>query len=710
MTSRSRVNRENEGQGDEVLLLRRQVAELSRNLTEQVARVEEVAQEAEQFRAVAECTYDVECWFAPSGRLVWINQAIERLTGYSVAECLSLLDLPAVLVCDEDRERSLEAFQSTSQDRCGNDLSFRIRSKTGSSVWVAASWQPMYTPDRRYLGRRLSIRDIRERKAAEQRVIQQGRLLAELLANIPSGVYWKGRDFKYQGCNEAFAHAAGVRRPEDIVGRTDYELAWDVEQADYFRAWDRRVMDEKLPRYNIQETERQADGRQAVLLTSKVPLLDAEGQVCGLLGIDTDISELKRVEAELRQTQADLESRVEERTAELASANRQLTVEIAERCRAEEALRVSQERYRMISELTSDYAYALRRNAEDRWEVEWCSDAFRRFNDGITPQLDPGGNWQGLLHPDDAPMLEHRWQRLRSGYAVTSEYRVVTHDGRHRWLRDRARPLKDEITGVVNRIVGAARDITERRQAEDEVRRHQDALAHVSRLSMLGELTGQLAHELNQPLCTVVGNAQTARRLLSAPVPDGNELCSALDDIVAAAKHAAEVIRRLRSLIRQQESQHVILNLARVIEEITGFVAADARRHGALVRFDVADDMPTVRGDSIQLQQVILNLVRNGLEAMAGTDADARELVVRVVRRGHEALVEIVDRGVGVSAESLRQIFEPFHSTKPAGLGLGLSISRSIIETHGGRLWGESNARGGATFVMALPISEDSDT
>jgi two-component system sensor kinase FixL len=566
----------------------------------------------------------------------------------------------------------------------------------------------MSTTEGRCLGHRWSIRDISDRKAGEQRVVQQSRLLAELLANIPSGVFWKGCDFAYQGCNEAFARAAGVRRPEDIVGCTDYDLPWDGEQADYFRACDRQVMEENQPLYNIQETERQADGRQATLLTSKVPLLDADGRVWGLLGIDTDISELKRVEAELRQIQTELELRVAERTAALADANRQLTSEIAERRRAEAALRVSQERYRLISELTSDFAYALKLTMDGVWQIEWCSDAFTRLTDGVTPQLDRDGSWRGLMHPDDAPTMERRWQRLESGCAVTTDYRIITQNGRPRWLRDRARPLWNAANTCVVRILGAARDVTERKQAEEEVRRHQDALAHVSRLGMMGELTGQLAHELNQPLCTIVGNAQTALRLLGLPVPESMELRNSLDDIVAAGKHAGAVIRRLRNLVRQEESQHAILNLDRLIAGVVGFIETDARRHGAIVRFDIADNLPAVRGDSIQLQQVVLNLVRNGLEAMVANDRDNRELIVRVQRRGPEIRIGIVDRGVGISAALHHRVFEPFYTTKPTGLGLGLSISRSIVEAHGGRLWGEPNPHGGTTFELTLPILEDS--
>ncbi len=284
MASRGEAARADESENHDVSLLRRQVAELSRDLAEQRRGARELANEVEQFRAVAECTYDVECWVSPGGRLVWVNQAVQRMTGYSATECLTMSDFPAILVYAEDRERTVQAFQGATHGSSGNDLPFRIRRADGGVVWVAASWQPMCTPNNRYLGHRLSIRDISDRKLAEQRVIQQGRLLAGLLANIPSGVFWKGRDFTYQGCNEAFARSAGVQRPEDIVGRSDYDLAWDRDQADYFRACDRQVMEESQPMYNIQETERQADGRQAILLTSKVPLLDADGTRMGTAG------------------------------------------------------------------------------------------------------------------------------------------------------------------------------------------------------------------------------------------------------------------------------------------------------------------------------------------------------------------------------------------------------------------------------------------
>ncbi|HOB73709.1 MAG TPA: PAS domain S-box protein [Phycisphaerae bacterium] len=532
---------------------------------------------------------------------------------------------------------------------------------------------------------------------------EERRLLTSIIAHIPSGVFWKGRDFRYRGCNQAFARSAGVDRPEDIVGKTDYELAWEKEQADYFRACDRLVMEENRALLNIEEVERQADGRQAILLTSKVPLRDDEGRVCGVLGIDTDISHLKQVENELRQIRAELESRVQQRTAELSAANEQLRREIRDRERAEEALRASEERYRLVSELTSDYAYSFSVEPGGRCRAEWLTDAFSRIS-GHPPSAIENGDWGRITHPDDLPIVERRIRCLLAGQSVVNEFRIIARDGHIRWLRDHARPIWSESERRVIRILGAAQDITDRKQAEEEARRHQAALAQVARLTTLGELAAQLAHELNQPLCTMVGNAQTAQRLLAAPAPDMAELRDALNDIVTFGKQAATVIKQLREFLRQQQPRPIILNVQRTIEEIAGLLEADARQHAARVRFDIADDLPAIRGDPIQLQQVLLNLVRNGLEAMSLPQETPRELIVNASRHAPEGVIlRVSDNGVGIDPATAERLFEPFFTTKPAGLGLGLAICRSIIEAHGGRMWAEPRPDRGTTFCAVLP-------
>ena len=546
-----------------------------------------------------------------------------------------------------------------------------------------------------------------ERRQAEDALREQKTLLDNIITHIPGAVYWKDRQYLYAGCNNAFAKKAGAASPQQILGKSDYDLVWRREEADYFRECDRKVMDEDRPLLSMEEPERQADGRQAILLTSKVPLRDKEGRVWGVLGIDTDVSELKRVEAELREMHAELEKRVQERTAELAAANEQLRREVAERERAQEALRASEERYRLVSELTSDYAYALQVEPDGSCRVEWVTEAFARMTGHSASVLEGHDGWLAIAHPEDVPILERRSHSLMSGRSIVSEFRILTADGRTCWLCDHARPLWCEESRRVVRILGAAQDVTERKQAEDEARRHQAALAQVSRLSTMGELAGQLAHELNQPLCTIVGNAQTAQRLLNAPTPSMSEVREALADVVAYGKHAGDVIRRLRSFLRQ-EPQIAVLNIQKLIEEVADLAGADARQHHARLRFELADDLPTVRGDPIQLQQVLLNLVRNGLEAMAGA-GEPRELTVRAHSpQAGEVVISVSDSGMGLTDDVAARLFETFFTTKPTGLGLGLPISRSIVEAHGGSLTATPNPDRGTTFSLKLPaVPED---
>ncbi len=692
---------------DELRALRARTEELERT-TGAPRRTASVLPNQADWLAVAEYTYDLESWIGTDGRLLWVNPAVERLTGYSPAECLDMPDYPMPWIDEQYREEISRAFRGALAGTCGNDLPFRIRRKDGTTVWAAVSWQPMFRRDGTCLGYRSSIRDISDRKRAEEALQRHRSLLDSIIAHIPCGIYWKDRGFAYEGCNKAFALAAGVAEPEQIIGKTDYDLPWEKEQTDWFRQCDARVMAEDSPLLNIEEAERLADGRQVILLTSKVPRHDPDGRVCGVLGIDTDITELKHVEEELRGMHAELETRVRERTVELAGANEQLRREIAERRRVEEALRISQERYRLVSELTSDYAYVCCVEANGSLQTEWATDAFARLTGYSTSGRDARDPWERIVHPDDRIAMERRRQTLLAGRSTASEFRIITHDGRLCWLSDLARPIWDDNERRVVRILGAAQDITQRRQAEEEARRHEETLMHVTRLSTMGELAAQLAHELNQPLCAVVGNAQTAQRLLSAIPPDLDEVREAVGDIVTHGKLAGQIIQRLREFLRQQQTRSVVLNIQRVIEEVAGLAEIDARQHHAGIRFELHENLPGVRGDPIQLQQVILNLIRNGLESMDESEEVPRELLVRTaVHESGGVVVSVRDRGVGLPAGDSARLFEPFFTTKSSGLGMGLSISRSIIEAHNGRLWATANSDGGTTFHFTLPGIEE---
>ncbi len=250
-------------------------------------------------------------------------------------------------------------------------------------------------------------------------------------------------------------------------------------------------------------------------------------------------------------------------------------------------------------------------------------------------------------------------------------------------------------------------DITERRSVERTTARQRDELAHLSRVAMLGELSGSLAHELNQPLTAILSNAQAAQRFLAQSPPRVDKLAEILTDIVKSDHRAGAVIQRLRSLLRKEEAQRHPLDINDVVEESLRLMRSDLLNRHVMVSTDLADALPAVSGDRNQLQQVLLNFVINGCDAMDGREAD-RRLLVRTQATAHGSVeVSVADRGAGIPLADLERIFEPFVTTKSNGLGLGLSICRSIVEAHGGRLWATNNADRGATLHCELPAERD---
>jgi C4-dicarboxylate-specific signal transduction histidine kinase len=271
--------------------------------------------------------------------------------------------------------------------------------------------------------------------------------------------------------------------------------------------------------------------------------------------------------------------------------------------------------------------------------------------------------------------------------------------GEDRWFEMQVRRL-DHAGG--NAVI-VHRDITERKLAEAEARRTLGTMAHLERVAAVGELASALAHELNQPLTAILANAQAAQQWLATPSPDLAEVRETVDDIVAEDVRAGEVIWRMRGLLRKGELRADAVDLNEIAREVTRLVANDALLRGASIELDLTPALPKVRGDAVQLQQVLLNLLVNALHAVADEAPDRRRLVVRTktVDGSVEATVE--DSGKGIAESDLRHVFEPFFTTKGEGLGVGLSISRSIVEAHGGRISAENRADGGASFRVRLP-------
>jgi two-component system sensor kinase FixL len=261
----------------------------------------------------------------------------------------------------------------------------------------------------------------------------------------------------------------------------------------------------------------------------------------------------------------------------------------------------------------------------------------------------------------------------------------------------------------VHEWVGAAVDITDRKEAALEAQRHRDELAHVARISTMGELAASLAHELNQPLTAIRSNAQAAQRFLAANPADLGEVRDILRDIVDDNSRASEVIRRLRELAKKGNLEVAALDLPALVRDVVLLIHSDAILHNVNVVLEMNPGVPQIQGDKVQLQQVILNLLLNAFQAMKDCPVNERQVTIRTELDDPMAIIAVRDHGVGLSGEQLEKIFQPFYTTKDNGLGMGLAISRSIVEAHGGRLWAQNSPDRGATFHFTVPVGKNDE-
>jgi PAS domain S-box-containing protein len=307
---------------------------------------------------------------------------------------------------------------------------------------------------------------------------------------------------------------------------------------------------------------------------------------------------------------------------------------------------------------------------------------------------------QSSVHPDDAAAVQRALAHAFStGETFAMKYRQRRHDGVFRWINCRAEPLRDGEGRIVE-WYGVSFDIDDEVRAQEELRRTRERLALSSEAASLAELSASIAHEVNQPLAAIVANSHACDRWLAAEPPNVERARITAERIIRDANSAAEVVSRIRALFRQSTAPRPPVKLGSVVAEARELVAEEAVRRSVRLEIDVEDDLPAVALDRIQVQQVLINLMRNGMDAMS--DTGERVLGVRVRRTTDALRTEISDRGAGV--EFPDRIFEPFFTTKQNGMGMGLAICRTIVESHGGRLWAEKNEPQGATFIFSLPL------
>jgi PAS domain S-box-containing protein len=406
---------------------------------------------------------------------------------------------------------------------------------------------------------------------------------------------------------------------------------------------------------------RRSDGTYRWFLGRSVPLRDEAGHIVKWYATVTDIEDRKRSEERLRRSEAYL--REVQRLVHMGST---------------------------ATDMSSG--------------VLTASPEFLRIHgydpDGETPTRE---TLRERIHPEDLPSLLRTVEqatRGKTGYVI--DYRIVLPDGAIRHCHVVAHPVFDDAGRLVE-YVGTTLDVTERMQADEALRQAQAELARVHRVTTMGELLASLAHEVNQPITAAVANANACLRWLAHDTPHLEEARAAARHIVEDETRAAGIISRIRRLFTKDTSPRDAVDVNDVIRGTIVLLVGEATRHDISIRTELAADLPQVMGDSVQLQQVMMNLIMNGVEALSDVPG-TRQLTVASQHANHgQLLVSVSDTGVGLPQQQADEIFKAFVTTKPNGIGMGLSISRSIVESHGGRLWAEGNSPRGARFAFTLP-------
>ncbi|HEY1679190.1 MAG TPA: ATP-binding protein [Candidatus Sulfotelmatobacter sp.] len=407
-----------------------------------------------------------------------------------------------------------------------------------------------------------------------------------------------------------------------------------------------------------------------------------------LLNIAANQAVIGLQEARLRSRQKrvadELDRKVRQRTAELVAANAELQLQVAQ------LQQIPVAAWTILPDGTPDFV-------NQNW-LEYTGQSLDYVQSG--PET-----WMSVVHPEDRERASRSyWEGIGSGRGFTAEVRFRrARDGAYRWHLNRAVALCD-ADGKLLKFVGTSTDIEDLKQSQEELRITQANLAHVNRVTTMGELTASIAHEVNQPLSGIITNAGTCLRMLASDPPNVEGARETARRTIRDGNRASEVITRLRALFSKKSAATQPIDLNEAAREVIALSFSEFQSGRVVVRQELGDDLPLVNGDRVQLQQVILNLLRNGSDAMSTVDDRARELLIRTELDGDDRVrLSVTDVGVGFESQAAGRLFEPFYTTKNEGMGVGLSVSRSIIERHRGRLWAMPNQGPGVTFSFSIP-------
>jgi PAS domain S-box-containing protein len=637
----------------------------STDIEEQKQSQENYRRAEEKTRSIIDTALDAVVAIDASGAITTWNKQAETVFGWSREEAMGQR-LSNLIIPERQRmahERGLAHFLATG---AGPILRRRIEltavRRNGVEFPVDLEVMPMRVGEDWIFS--AFLRDITERKEAEEALRASQRSLTSIINTIPTLAWSTFPDGYCDFTNQSWREFTGLSaeqgrgwgwgasiHPEDLSGLMEY--------------W-RSCLASGTP-VDTEARMRRFDGEYRWFLFRANPWHDEFGNIVKWYGTNTDIDDRKRAERELQRKEAFLA----------------------------EAQRLS---------LTGSFTWRV-----DTEEISFSEQLYRIFefeqNSPVTiAQIG------SLVHPDDIPVLTEKVILARSGVNDHNyEIRLQMPDGRMKYLRTDAYGSQDRDGRL--EYLGVIQDVTERRLSEEALARLQSELAHMTRVMTMGQLTASIAHEVNQPLSGIITNASTCLRMLAADPPNVIGALETTRRTIRDGNRASEVITRLRALYSKKEGSPESMDLNEATEEVIILSLSELQKNRIVLRPELTEQLPPVTGDRVQLQQVIMNLLRNASDAMSAVNDRPRELTIRTEREeGDRVRLTVQDAGVGFDPQAMERLFEAFYTTKNDGMGMGLSVSRSIIESHQGRLWAALNDGPGAAFSFSIPCASKGAT